>query len=272
MHSHQSAPPPDLRIVSTQAVHPHEEHDSQRSQPLMDRLRHADVITNPPVVAPIGASQYVILDGANRCYSFRQLEYPHILVQVATYDSGYVELATWQHIVSGWSQNAFIDALHALDTVGIHEGQSGNAICHVMFRDGKVLCLSAPVQTTQERNAVLRDVVRIYQQNATLHRTAITEPEEIWPLYPDAIAFVVFPRYTPADIIAAAKYRAYLPPGISRHIIHGRALLVNYPLDALRDERTKLTEKNAILREWLLSKLSNREVRYYAETTYQFSE
>ncbi len=60
---------------------------------------------NPPLVAPMDdGDQYVILDGANRVYAFSELDYPHILVQVASYDSGLVELSNWQHVVAGWSE------------------------------------------------------------------------------------------------------------------------------------------------------------------------
>ncbi len=267
-----SAPPPDLRIVPVSSVHPHEEHDTQRAVPLMERLQEATFFTNPPIVAPIGASQFVILDGANRCFSFEQLGYPHILAQVVSYESGHVELATWQHIVSEWQAQTFIDAIEALNLVKLSWRQAADAICHILFNDGRVLSLHAPVQTVHERNAVLRAIVSLYQKNAVLYRTAIREPDEIWPLYPQAVALVVFPPYQPADIIAAAKYKAYLPPGISRHIIQGRALLVNYPMDILRDETTKITDKNEALNTWIKEKLTKRQVRYYAETTYQFDE
>lgn len=62
------------------------------------------------------------------------------------------------------------------------------------------------------------------------------------------------------------------PPGISRHIIHGRALLVNYPIDALKDTTTTLQEKNDALFAWIQMRLAHRKIRYYAETTYQFDE
>jgi hypothetical protein len=267
-----SVPPPDLRIVSVTSVHPHEEHDTQRATPLIERLKEAEFFTNPPIVAPISPSQYVILDGANRCFSFQHLGYPHILTQVVSYESGLVDLLNWQHIVSEWDAQLFIDAIESLHLVNLSWTQSADAICHILFRDGRVLSLHAPVQTVHERNAVLRAVVSLYQKNAILYRTAITEPDEIWPLYPQAIALVVFPSYKPADIIAAAKYKAYLPPGISRHIIHGRALLVNYPMNILRDITTKITEKNEALNTWIQEKLTKRQVRYYAETTYQFDE
>jgi hypothetical protein len=267
-----AAPTPDLRIVLTGAVLPHEDHDSQRALPLIERLKHEEFIINPPIVAPMNSNQYVILDGANRCFAFQQLGYPHILVQVATYEGGYVELRTWSHIVSSWNPQRFTDHLASLADIEIIEYENADAIARILLRDGRVLSLMASVQNTHERNAVLRQVVSVYQQNARLHRTTLSDPDQIWPLYKQAIALVVFPSYQPADIIAAAHYRAYLPPGVSRHIVHGRALRVNYPISALRDENTRLPDKNQRLKSWLRDQLENRRIRYYAEATYQFGE
>jgi hypothetical protein len=270
--NHRSAPTPDLRIVLTESVHAHEEHDSQRAIPLIERLKQEKFVINPPIVAPMGATQYVILDGANRCHAFALLEYPHILVQVASYDSGYVELDVWNHVVSGWNADALLDSINQLSDIELTQGQDAHAIAHLILRNGDIWAACAPVKNTHERNAALRHIVSVYQQNALLNRTALHEPSDIWPLYPEAIAVVVFPRYQPADIIAAAKYKAYLPPGISRHIVHGRALRVNYPLDLLRDMNKTLLEKNEDLRNWLQTKLANRQIRYYAEAVYQFDE
>ena len=268
----QSAPPPDLRIVPTDSLFPHETHDPQRSAPLVARIQSDEFIINPPIVAPVDANRFVILDGANRCHSFRALGYPHILVQVVTYESGYIDLKTWKHVISNWEIGELIDQLKRFDDVEIHDGQDKDAIAHIIMRHGQVLALRAPISNTHERNAVLRHVVDIYQQNATLNRTALAEPQDIWLLFPDAIALAVFPDYTPLDIVSAAKYNAYLPPGISRHIIHGRALRVNYPMSILRDENTRLLTKNENLKAWMQAKMANRQVRYYAEATYQFDE
>lgn len=270
--SHTSAPPPELRIIPTTAAQAHEDHDSQRSMPLVERLRKAEVIINPPIVAPMDQNNYVILDGANRCYSFRELGYPHLLVQVAPYESGYVQLDTWSHVISGWNLDALLAAFSNLEDMRLHPGQDKDAIAHLILPDDQIFAIVGPVKSTHERNAALRHLVGIYQKNATLYRTAITEPAEVWPLFPDAIGLVIFPHYIPADIIAAARYKAFLPPGISRHIIHGRALRVNYPLAPLRDHFMGLDEKNDRLKTWMQQKLAQRNVRYYAEATYQFDE
>jgi len=266
------APPPDLRIVLTDTLHPHEAHDSQRAMPLIQRLQHESVVINPPIVAPMSSSQFVILDGANRYYAFSNLKYPHILVQVAAYESGYVDLKTWRHIVCNWDADLLIEHLQKLPNVQLLDGQHANAIAHILFKNRAVIALLSPVENTHERNAALCAVVNVYQRNAILHRTALNEPDDIWPLHPDASAILAFPDYQPSDIMGAARHQAYLPPGVSRHIIYGRALRVNYSLDALRDTNTSLQEKNDALRKWIQQKLANRQVRYYAEATYQFDE
>ncbi len=266
------APQPDLRIVLTETLHPHEDHDSQRSRPLIERLANETVVINPPVVAPIGDGEFLVLDGANRFHALSHLGYPHILVQVAPYESGYVELKTWRHLVCDWQTHELVEHIKQLGDIQLLNGQHNSAIAHIIFQDNSIVALMSPIENTHERNAALRQVVNIYQQKATLQRTALAEPSDIWKLHPTAIAIVEFPHYQPADIIAAARYHAYLPPGISRHIIQGRALKINYPLAVLRDEAISLDQKNEQLRLWVEQKLAKRQVRYYAESSYLFDE
>lgn len=267
-----SAPPPDLRIVPIQQLFAHEDHDSQRSEPLIERIRAEPYMINPPIVAPMDDEAYVILDGANRVFAFSALGYPHILVQVAAYDSSFVQLETWHHLVCEWNKADFIRHIEEVPELEVIDGQNNHAIAHIMFRDEQLIALCAPVEAIHERNAALRRFVGIYQNNAVLHRTALNEPKDNWRLHPDAIALVFFPRYQPADIIAAAKYHAFLPPGVSRHVVHGRAVRVNFPIDLLCDSTTTLTAKNDFLLRWMQDKLAKRHVRYYAEATYQFDE
>jgi hypothetical protein len=267
-----SVPTPELRIVPTQSLLAHEDHDSQRSEPLIERIRAEAYMINPPIVAPMDDGNYVILDGANRVFAFSVLGYPHILVQVAAYGSGYVHLETWHHLVGAWNKHDFIQELEELPEIELVEGQHSHSIAHIVFRDEQLIALRAPVETIHERNAALRRVVDVYQSNAALHRTALNEPHENWRLFPDAIALVFFPRYQPADIMAAAQQRAFLPPGVSRHIVHGRAVRVNFPIDTLCDATISLEAKNDFLLRWMQDKLAKRHVRYYAEATYQFDE
>lgn len=266
-----SSPLPDLCIVDIDDVLPHETGDEQRSLPLIGRLKNAEIFTNPPVVAASDGGNFVLMDGANRHFALKKLGFDHILVQVADYDSRYIELGVWQHIVADWNAKDCVRHLEAIDGTYMHDGWDSSAVAQVLLRDGPVYAVHAGVDNFFERNAALRQVVDAYHNRATLYRTPLTDPAQIWSWYPSGIALVMFPVCLPEHIIEAAKRQAFFPPGVSRHIIHGRALNVNYPMQRLRDDGP-LENKNEDLRQWLQQKLSERSVRYYAESTYQFDE
>jgi hypothetical protein len=86
------------------------------------------------------------------------------------------------------------------------------------------------------------------------------------------MAIVVFPHYEPAEILVAARDGVHLPPGITRHIIRGRAMRLNYPLDALQDNGDSLEVKNLQLQAWIQERSAAKRVRYYAEPTFLFDE
>ena len=266
-----SAPPPDLRIVDIDAVLPHETSDIQRSQPLIERLRKASHFTNPPLVAPASDGKFVLMDGSNRHSSMKALGFRHIMAQVIHYESETVELGVWQHIVADWDAATLRARLERLAGIEVVDGADGQAIATVQQRNGAVFDICAAVNGLRARNAALRRVVSVYHDSATLYRTPLTQPAQIWSLFPTGVALVTFPAWQPQEIIASALECAYLPPGISRHIIHGRALNLRYPMQRLRADMP-LEDKNRQLQDWLRAQFSRRSVRYYAEATYQFDE
>lgn len=270
-HTNHETPIPDLRILPVTAIYAHEDHDEQRAKPLLETLAKADVLTNPPIVAPMDNENFVVLDGANRFYCFRQLGFDHLLVQVVDYDSEFVHLGVWQHILSEWEEEAFLQCLHPIDGIHLVDGWTSNAIAHVLMRHGQVYGVLATDETRASRNRVLREMVTTYRQRARLNRTASSEPQAIWPLYPNAFSLVLFEEYQPHEIIAGAREGAFLPSGVSRHIISGRALQLHYPMALLREDRD-LASKNRLLENWIQEKFASRQVRFYAESTFYFNE
>lgn len=266
-----SAPPPDLRIVRADAILPHEKSDIQRSQPLIARLSRAEFFTNPPMVAAAREGKYVLMDGSNRHISMVSLGFRHMLVQVADYESEFVDLGVWQHIISNWDSTNLLQELRRIEATEMRAGWDASAVAQVLLRDGPVYSIHAAVDNLAERNATLRQVVAAYHRNATLYRTPLVDPTQIWSLFPSGFALVMFPVYSPQSIIEAALQSAHLPPGVSRHIIHGRALNLNYPMAYLRAEKS-LEAKNAQLQTWLQRQYAERSVRFYSEATYQFDE
>jgi len=272
---------PDLRILPIDSLLPHEEHDDQRARPLIERLQRATYWLNPPVVAPLYSSGlYVVLDGANRHFALKTLGYEHILVQAVNYESEAVVLETWHHAVRALTVDRFLPALYAIDGVSVHETSLLNAraalaareiLSYVVMRDSRVFAL---VQTGDHasRTALLRRVVDAYRHHSKISRITHDEIAHVQDNYPDVIGLVVFPRYDPAEIMVAARDNDLLPPGITRHIIYGRALRLNYPLQELRYANISLEEKNRQLKTWIQERLDAKHIRFYAEPTFVFDE
>lgn len=281
-----SAPFPDLRVIATGQLLLHEHHDPQRSWPLVENLRASETLVNPPIVAPMkrtgegqiipssSADQFVVLDGANRSFAFNELAYPHLLVQVVDYNSPQMTLDVWGHVISDLAVADLLAELQCLPDLAVQEDQRENVegASAYLLTDGKRYAVVSRGDDIHRRNRNLSEIVAIYGRNAVLNRTTVRRFEDVLPQYPSASGLMIFPPMVPDDILTAAQHQAYLPPGVTRHIVQGRAIQVNFPLAILRDGATSTDAKNEMLRNWVQKKLANRRVRYYAESTYQFGE
>ncbi|MCY4105428.1 MAG: ParB N-terminal domain-containing protein [Chloroflexi bacterium] len=274
--SDHSSITPQLRVVYTDQLLPHEDHDPQRLAPLVAQLARSSHLINPPIVGALEdanqTQKYVILDGANRWRAFCELGFPHILVQVIDLNSEQLRLETWNHVLVNCAETELIQKLKEIPQLAMAEGERAFALAHMVFRDAPILALSSPLQTTREHNATLRQIVHCFIAHATLFRTALLEPEDVWQQFPEAQAIIFYAHLNASDVQQAALRGAHLPPGVSRHIILGRAIRVNYPLQLLLDGGLTIEQKNANLQFWIQEKLKRRQLRFYAESTYIFDE
>ncbi|HEC21987.1 MAG TPA: hypothetical protein ENI95_03605 [Chloroflexi bacterium] len=273
----------DLRIVPLGKLIPHEMYDIHRATPLLDRLCDDGILKNPPVVAPMGPpdDHFVILDGTNRVIALDILSAPHMLVQVVDYESTQVELQTWYHAVSGLSVQEFERRIRSLpgleigvtdDIVHARAELARRAILvYYVLPDGEVVTLAGGGLDIKERTRLLNRIVDTYIQECHLNRTNTDEIDELLKRYPRMTATVVFPHYEPVEILDLARSGLRVPAGITRHVIHGRALRLNYPLKKLYSNEP-LEQKNRELAEWVQAQFSKKQVRYYAEATYLFDE
>jgi len=274
---------PDLRIVPTALLVPHEQEDESRVGRLSERLRAAGVLKNPPIVTEVLTAErgacLVVLDGANRVSAARAAGLPHFLVQVVRYDEG-VELTTWHHALSGFPYERLERELSRVPglTLG-HEGPS-HARALLARREAIAFVLSGPDDALTllgdhglyERNALLNAVVDLYRDRVPFHRAVRDSLSEARARFPDVTALVVFPKFHPDEIIEIAASGARLPAGITRHVIPWRALRVNIPLDILADPAKPVEEKNRWLRAWIEERIAQKHVRFYTESTVLFDE
>ena len=275
------APAVDLRIVPINSLVPHEEHDHQRAEPLIERIRAAGTWLNPPIVAPLDATRYVILDGANRHYALSSLGYDYILVQVVDYESQQVRLDTWNHVVSEMSWFEFLRNIRQLEQLQVDSTDLLNArvavarrtvLAYAVLDDNRAYTINCLDHSIGARTAALRQVVNTYKRSGVLNRINTDVLSRARTDFPNAVAIMVFPHYQPAEIMVAARDGLLLPPGISRHVIQGRAMRLHYPLDEFRASHESLAAKNDKLRVWMQERNAQKRVRYYAESTYLFDE
>jgi hypothetical protein len=273
---------PDLRFVAADALVPHEQHDDQRMQPLVARIREQGVLKNPPVVAPLddAGGRFVVLDGANRCMAARAAGFPHMVVQVVRYEEPFVRLTTWCHALGDYSPDDFEHTLsqvpglecrrepllHARALLARRE-----AIACVVFADGHADTLHGGGDLPA-RNRLLNAVVDTYRHRKRFFRITSDSLADTRERHPEVTALVVFPHFEPAEVVELATGGARVPAGITRHLIRWRALRLNLPVEQLADGRRGLEEKNRWLEEWLREKLLTRQVRFYEEPTVMFDE
>ncbi len=272
-----------LAIVPLKDVLLHEEIERDRVDRLIERLRADRVLKNPPIATEVRTpnewTRYVVLDGASRTSALRALECRDIMVQIVDYHSSNLRLESWNHLLLDISPDELRHQLGELDCVSLVEMDEASAraaldrrevIGYMLFSDGRVMALRCPSDDLSQANA-LNSVVQTYERKAVMYRVSTTDLEQLAAEHHRIGAVMVFPKYRPDEIIRLALNGAKVPMGITRHVIPGRALRVNLPLEILGNDRP-LDEKNAWLDDWLKEKIHDRHVRFYPEAVFLFDE
>lgn len=271
---------PDLRMLPTQKLVPHEDFDPRRVDRLSQRLQEEGILKNSPVVVPIPDSDsFVVLDGANRALAFAAMGIPHIVAQLVSYERSGVELDTWYHVVSGMDITVFetaltkVTALH-LQSCCLEEArlalENQRAAAYIVSSQG-VRMVSNTSDSLKPDTRLLNELVSAYKGKANIYRASNDIWEKQEPYYPDITALVIFPHLTPADIIHAAQSGEKIPTGITRHIIPNRAININIPLEVMEADWSQ-ERKDEWLHEWLMERMNANAIRFYSESTFTFNE
>lgn len=271
---------PVLRILPLNDLILHEDHDLQRTLPLVAKLRAQGILRNPPIVMPLedGTGRYMVLDGANRVTSLKEMEFPHIVAQVARADDPRVNLQTWNHVVWGMSAKILMSDLRkikGLEIVKVDTHKSMNAPKYmpvqVRLPDGKLRMLIESPSDLAKHIHILHQIVNAYKTRASLDRTSQTLIDSFKNIYPDLSALIVFPSFKTKTVLNLAGQGIVLPTGITRFTVSPRVLHLNYPLHELSSGKP-IEYKEAYLQHWIQERVKHKGVRYYAEATFLFDE
>ena len=271
---------PNLDILPIESVILHEDHDVQRSEPLIEKLRETGILRNPPIVMPLmdGTKRYMVLDGANRVTSIREMEFPHVIAQVVEAEDPNVNLQTWNHIVWGMSPKALMTEFRKLKglevvRIDVHKSMDAPKYVPVNIRlpDGKLYLLSEDPTELSNHIATLHAVVNSYKTCASLDRTSQTLIDSFREIHRDLTALIIFPRFQIRTLLKLAGRKIVLPTGITRFTVSPRALHINYPLHELSSGKA-IEDKRDYLKRWVEERVKKKGVRLYSEATFLFDE
>jgi hypothetical protein len=271
---------PTLEILPIDLLILHEDHDKQRTFPLVAKLRAQGILRNPPVVMPLtdGSGRYMVLDGANRVTSLREMGFPHIVAQVVGSNDGNVILQTWNHVIWGMESKILMENLHAVPGVGPVQVDTQRSLdapkympVQIRLPDGSFYLLEESPGDLADHIETLHKVVNTYKNRASLDRTSQTLVDSFKKVYPDLTALVIFPRFKTEIVLKLAAQNIVLPTGITRFTVSPRALHLNYPLHELSSGKP-LEYKAAYLEHWIQERALRKGIRHYAEQTFLFDE
>ncbi len=267
---------PVLRVLETSRLVLHEDPDPLRVSRLAEALARDRVLRNPPIVAPTLEGQAVVLDGANRVSALRTLGVPHVVAQVVAYEQPGITLSTWRHYVR--KDESLRDRIAALPGIRVRQ------VSTVADAEARLVRREAVAAAADARGVALLDdegdplahagtlarLVALYRGRNQIYRVESGDLGGLSAEYGPG-TLVIFPAFDKADILRIAARGGRLPAGITRHVIPGRALRMNTPLEFLAAARAT-TEKQVHLEATLQQRWLDHGVRYYAESTYLFDE
>ncbi|NOZ71874.1 MAG: hypothetical protein GXP38_08165 [Chloroflexi bacterium] len=268
----------NLRVVPLDQVVTHESVDPKRVQRLRKRLSKDGTLSDPPVVA-FWDGKYVVLDGATRTSTLREMGFEHIIVQTTTPDQD-VQLHTWNHAVSNLDFDAFLAAIADIPHLHVEEVTQeeaetrllkGSALSYIHHPTRGFIALQVEAPTWLEQLDVIRDIVDVYSRLGNVERTLVTDISRLQHDFPDLTMSVVFRPLEIKEILQAASYGHPMPAGVTRFVVLGRILRLNAPLDELKKPGS-LSEKNRWLQRLLTHKLARSGVRYYQEPVFLLDE
>lgn len=266
---------PNLEILPAEKICLHEHHDPQRTLPLMERIRGSQILYNPPLVIPVSEAEnrFMVLDGANRVTSMKELGLPHILVQIVDPQSPGLQLHTWNHVLWKIDPDTLLDKIKAMDEISLapinQPGFDPQTLGILEIPEQPLLSLKT--HSPRMRSEVITRLVEMYTSHARFDRTMIDQINYLDGYYQQLAGLIIYPPFQVAEVIQFCQEEKLLPAGITRFAVSPRALRVNYPLEYLTRD-VSLEEKRNLLRAFIQERMDKKGVRIYTETTVLYDE
>lgn len=268
-----------LDLLKISEIKLHETTETYRLRNIYQRIATSKFLMNPVIVGKY-KDDYILLDGANRLASLKEIGCKLVLAQIIDYLDPKIKLRKWNHLV------------YNLDFTRILKYLTDNKFKHqyISYREGEKklkegfnYVMATDIGTNE--SIVIRLSKNLFQRikeinlltKSYFNKYPFDRSEEEIKFY-DLVKYsrkkgilFEFPSFTKEQVIRVAKDSAKIPAGITRHILNNRVLHLRYEISMLKSD-DNLTKKREILNNYLTSKIDNNKVRQYRESVIIFDE
>ena len=266
---------PKLELIPLSAIDLQEKPDGQRLKSLASGMEKSQVLRDPPIVARGLRGKLIQLDGTTRLMALKSLGCTHTVAQVVDYnDPSQVLIKSWVH-VSKVDKKKFLKSLKSIKNIVTEEFKLGLgltltghplAVTSIIFRDGRGLSIIGGYDLFK-RVRLMQKVVDLYSTLISRDREisieSMGELKEFFEKHKEKNVALFFPSFSAQEIFSLMKKGLRLPQGITRHIVNGRLLRINYPIPMLK-KGLATSKKKAFFKDFV----EGLSVRYYEESTW----
>lgn len=269
----------DLELLKLSDIKLHEATENIRLRNIYSRISKAKHLMNPVIVGRNG-NDVILLDGANRYGSLKEIGCKLILAQVLNYKDKELKLDKWNHLVYDFHIDKIKEYCDAANiqysSVSFTHGSDylkenfNYLLAADIFSDENILIkLSPKIDLMLEQ---IHDLTTVYFKHFNFDRSECDiKFSDIKKYTRRKGTLIVFPDFQKKHIVKIANNNLRLPAGISRHIIQNRVLHVKYEIKKLYSDKN-IEAKQEELKKLLMEKIDKNKVRQYQETVIVFDE
>lgn len=269
----------ELELLKIKDIKLHETTEYNRLRNVYGRIAGSKYLLNPVIVGRYN-KDLVLIDGANRLSTLKEIGCKLAIAQVIDYKNNKIKLKRWHHLVYDLSISKLFDFCNKLnleyDFIGYKKGtklmkEKSKYILASDINSEKTVIITLPNNFRKQIES-LNNFTKMYFNKYIFDRTEEEITISDLRKYTRRKGTLIeFPHFTKGQIIQLAKNHDRLPAGITRHILDNRVLHVRYEIAKLMDLKN-LKEKKEELKKYLLSKIDNNKVRQYRESVIVFDE
>ncbi len=269
----------DLELIKLSDIRLHEATENIRLRNIYNRISKSKYLINPVIVGRHN-EELILLDGANRYGSLKEIGCKLILAQVLDYKDKDLILEKWNHLVYDFDINklkVFCESNSlSYTSTSYYEGlkileNNFNYLLAADINSDENILVKLP-DKLEDLLLQTDQITKLYFKHNPFDRS------ECDIRYSDLKKYtrrkgvlIIFPTFQKQHIVMIANNNHRLPAGISRHRIQNRVLHVKYEIKKLMSDKN-IEGKQEELRKLLNDKIDKNKVRQYQESVIVFDE